>query len=64
MFRYLRMPHTLPMDLWLGHISLHRGPSPVLVALGVALLGGAAWLTAAYGRGRAAAGLAAAAWSC
>ena len=60
MFRYLRMPHTPSMDLWLGHISLHRGPSPVLVALGVALLGGAGWMCAAYGRGRAATGLAAA----
>ena len=53
-FRYLRMPHTPAMDLWVGHISIHRGPSPVLVALGVALLGGAGWLSAAYGsRGRA-----------
>ncbi len=33
-FKYLRMPHTRGMDLWVGHISLHRGPSPVLVALG------------------------------
>ena len=49
-FRYLRMPHTPAMDLWVGHISLHRGPSPVLVALGVTLLGGAGWLSAAYGR--------------
>lgn len=44
-FTYLRMPHTPAMDLWVGHISLHRGPSPVLVALGVALLGGAGWLS-------------------
>jgi hypothetical protein len=33
-FRYARMPHEPSMDLWLGHISLHTGPSPVLVALG------------------------------
>ena len=57
-FRYLRMPHTPGMDLWVGHISIHRGPSPVLVALGVLLLGGAAWLAAAHGRARAALGLA------
>ena len=60
MFTYLRMPHTAGMDLWVGHISIHRGPSPVLVALGVALLGGAGWLCAAYGRQRAALALAAA----
>ncbi len=60
MFKYLRMPHTPAMDLWVGHISIHRGPSPVLVALGVALLGGAGWLGAAYGRPRASLALAAA----
>jgi len=59
MFKYLRMPHTTAMDLWVGHISLHRGPSPVLVALGVVLLGGGGWLSAAYGRRRAALVLAA-----
>jgi hypothetical protein len=53
-FRYLRMPHTAAMDVWVGHISIHRGPSPVLVALGVLLLGGAGWLAAASGRDRAA----------
>jgi hypothetical protein len=52
-FKYLRMPHTMAMDLWVGHISIHRGPSPVLVALGVALLGGTGWLCATYGRRRA-----------
>ena len=46
MFRYLRMPHEPSMDLWVGHISLHTGPSPLLVALGVLLLGGAGWLLA------------------
>ena len=40
MFRYARMPHEPSMDLWLGHISIHTGPSPVLVALGSLLLGG------------------------
>lgn len=33
-FRYQRMPHMRSMDVWLGHISIHTGPSPVLVALG------------------------------
>ena len=61
MFRYLRMPHEPSMDLWLGHISIHRGPSPVLVALGVLLLGGTAWLAAARGRSRPALSAAAAA---
>jgi hypothetical protein len=58
MFRYQRMPHTQAMDWWVGHISIHRGPSPVLVALGVLLLGSWAWLAAAYGHPRAALALA------
>ena len=57
-FRFLRMPHTSSMDLFLGHIAIHTGPSPVLVALGVLLLGGWAWVAAAYGRRLLAAGLA------
>ncbi|MEO6204728.1 MAG: hypothetical protein ABIO67_05005 [Mycobacteriales bacterium] len=44
MFRFMRMPHTAWMDLWVGHISIHRGPSPLLVATAVLLLGGLAWL--------------------
>jgi len=58
MFRYLRMPHEPSMDVWLGHISLHTGPSPVLVALGALLAGGAAYALTAYNRRRAAAALA------
>ncbi len=54
LFKYLRMPHTRTMDLWVGHISIHRGPSPVLVALAVLLLGGWSWLGAAVGRPRTA----------
>ena len=50
LFRYARMPHEPSMDLWLGHISLHTGPSPVLVSLGALLLGGWGWIAAAYGR--------------
>jgi hypothetical protein len=49
-FRYARMPHEPSMDLWLGHISLHTGPSPVLVALGALLLGGWGWIAGAYDR--------------
>ena len=60
-FRYARMPHTPGMDVWVGHISIHRGPSPVLVALGVLLLGSWSWLAGAYGRRRAALALSAAA---
>jgi hypothetical protein len=60
MFRYLRMPHEASMDVWLGHISIHTGPSPVLVALGSLLVGGAAYAVAAYGRRRSSAALAAA----
>ena len=57
-FRFQRMPHMAHMDLWLGHISIHRGPSPTLVTLGALLLGGAAWLAAAYLHRRTAVGLA------
>ena len=49
-FRFGRMPHEPSMDLWLGHISLHTGPSPVLVSLGALLLGGWGWMASAYGR--------------
>jgi hypothetical protein len=56
-FRYARMPHEPSMDLWLGHISIHTGPSPVLVALGALLLGGWAWIAMAYGRNAPAIGL-------
>ena len=58
MFRFLRMPHVASMDLWLGHISIHTGPSPVLVSLGALLVGGTAYSVGAYGRRRASAALA------
>lgn len=47
MFRFMRMPHEQWMDWWVGHISMHTGPSPLLVALLVLLLGGSGWLLAA-----------------
>lgn len=50
MFRFLRMPHEPSMDLYLGHIAIHTGPSPVLVALATLLLGGWGWVAAAYRR--------------
>ncbi len=56
-FRFARMPHEPSMDLWLGHISIHTGPSPVLVALGSLLLGGWAYVAVALGRRRASAAL-------
>ena len=51
-FRYGRMPHMASMDVYLGHISIHTGPSPLLVALGCVLLGGGAFVAAALGRRR------------
>ena len=57
-FRYARMPHEPSMDLWLGHISIHTGPSPVLVALAAVLLGGWEWIATSYDRTRLGAGLA------
>jgi len=52
LFRYGRMPHERSMDFWLGHISIHTGPSPVLVALGSLLLGGWGYVGAVQGRQR------------
>lgn len=46
MFLAMRMPHETWMDWWVGHISLHTGPSPLLVATAVLLLGGWGWLLA------------------
>jgi hypothetical protein len=60
-FRYQRMPHMTSMDVWLGHISIHTGPSPILVALGSVLLGGAGYVAGEYGRRRLAVGAAVAA---
>ena len=57
-FRFARMPHEPTMDVWLGHISVHTGPSPVLVALACLLLGGWAHVAATLGRRRAALALA------
>lgn len=57
-FRYLRHPHEPAMDLWLGHISIHTVPSPVLVSLAALLLGGWAWIAAVHARRRPAAALA------
>ena len=50
MFRFLWMPHEPSMNLYLGHIAIHTGPSPVLVALATLLLGGWGWVAAAYRR--------------
>jgi len=57
-FRFARMPHEPSMDVWLGHISLHTGPSPVLVALGALLLGGWAYVAVTLRRRRVAVPLA------
>ena len=57
-FRFARMPHEPSMDVFLGHISIHTGASPVLVALGALLLGGWAWIASAYARSALALGLA------
>ena len=53
-FRFQRMPHMASMDVWLGHISIHTGPSPTLVALGSVLLGGAAYVASDADRRRTA----------
>lgn len=58
-FRFGRMPHMPSMDLYLGHISIHRGPGPLLVALGCLLLGGWAFVAAVSARRRLATAFAA-----
>lgn len=58
MFRFLREPHVASMDVYLGHISIHTGPSPTLVALATLLLGGWSYLAVTYGRRRTGAVLA------
>jgi hypothetical protein len=58
-FRYLRMPHDPLMDVFAGHISIHRGFSPVLVTWAFLTLGSAAWLLASVRRDRSAVGIAA-----
>ncbi|MDP9436934.1 MAG: hypothetical protein M3P93_17825 [Actinomycetota bacterium] len=57
LFRFARMPHDASMDLWLGHISIHRGPSPTVVALVSLLVGAAAWTAMTYGQRRTSIGL-------
>jgi hypothetical protein len=57
-FRVARMPHEPSMDVWLGHISLHTGPSPVVVALGSLLLGGWSYVAVTLDRRRLAVPLA------
>jgi hypothetical protein len=61
MFRYLRMPHDPLMDVFAGHIAIHRGVSPVVTTWAFFTLGAAAWLLASVRRRRAALGLSAAA---
>jgi hypothetical protein len=58
MFRYLRMPHDPVMDVFAGHISIHRGVSPVVTTWAFFTLAAAAWLLASVRRPRAAVGLA------
>lgn len=61
LFVYAGMPHTRSMDVYLGHVSIHTAPSPMLVALACVLLGGWAFVAAELGRRRAAGVLAVAA---
>lgn len=47
-----RMPHDRWMDAFLGHLSIHTGPQPLLVGSGIFLVGGWAWAIAAVLRRR------------
>lgn len=46
-FLLLRYPHQLWMDAFVGHISIHTSPQPLIVGMGVFALGGAGWWVAA-----------------
>jgi len=46
LFLALRMPHERSMDAFVGHVSVHTAPQPLLVAVAVFLLGGWAWALA------------------
>lgn len=43
LFVAARLPHEGWMDVFVGHISIHTSPAPLLVALTVFLLGSSAW---------------------
>ncbi len=53
LFVFGRVPHQLWMDAFVGHVSVHTAPQPLLVALGIFLLGGWAWERATAGARRA-----------
>lgn len=51
LFFALRLPHQYWMDAFVGHLTVHVAPQPLLVGLGVFALGGWAWwLAGAAGR--------------
>lgn len=52
LFVILRLPHARWMDLFVGHITVHLVPAPLLVGLGVFLLGSSAWFAAVVLRRR------------
>lgn len=52
LFVVLRIPHAQWMDVFIGHITIHLVPAPLLVALTVFLLGSSAWFAAVVLRRR------------
>ena len=42
-FIFTRMPHDQWMDVFVGHISIHTSPQPLLIALMIFIAGGWAW---------------------
>ena len=52
LFAVIRIPHARWMDVFVGHITIHLVPAPLLVALAVFLLGSSAWFAAVVLRRR------------
>lgn len=50
MFRFLRMPHVRGMDVFMGHVTIHVSPLPLIVAVVMALGGSWSWWLATSGR--------------
>ena len=52
LFAIIQIPHARWMDVFVGHITIHLVPAPLLVALAVFLLGSSAWFAAVVLRRR------------
>ncbi len=49
-FVLVREPHRRWMDVFVGHVSVHTAPQPLLIGLAVFVVGGWAWYAGTTGR--------------